>query len=1146
MSMSGRSLLSSALALLRVVTLWLVAAAPAWAQEAVPTAVPPVPAQGAAATLEQLRAGRQAAEADATLDEAVKHRVLELYDQAMESRRLEAEVQGRLEALRARVQAAPARLEALAARPREPAEPETIPDDLSQVEQHLRQVEAGLAGAREALKAQEQELTGLLDANRVLGEGIVDRRRRLERISQDLNAPAPLDEPAALGAARVAALQARAGLRRTEVALFEARLENLDLLIRLATAERDALAERVARLEPIQRALAERAQALREARAAQSRREAERVQAEAAALPAALRAVAEQTVALSTEHERVTRQEKAANRRLAETQARLEEMRAEYERIRQRLDLVGPTEAMARLLRRRKAAMPSLRIYRSAYSERREEVATATNRQIDLDEARREQGALEAAAEALVDEVDAHMAAERRERLRARARELLENRREAMAELHKAYGRLVGALSALDLAERELLAVGEQLIAYIDGQLMWMRSVPAVGLADLAGTPTAIAWLASPENWVAFGGDLLDAAAQAPGPTLLTLLALVALVAARRRAVAALAAIAQRTRKIRTDAFALTLQALFWTVVLVLPGPLLLALLGWLPGRLASPAPFTAAAARGFVVTASLAVTLSVFRHLCRADGLADRHFRWPADLRRALVRQVTWLVWMAAPLAFVGAVTTESALPVPVQGLGRPAFAGAMLVLALFVYRLFRADGALMRTLAGEDDRGWVANLHFLWFPPLVALPLALAGLSLLGYHYTAIQLVRRVQGTVWLLIGLLLLRALLMRWLYVADRWLRFQEALRRREELRAQRQRQAQEEGERQLPSVEEPEVDYGELSDQTRRLLRAGVLFAAILGVWAVWADVLPALNFLQAVQLPFTAGEVVVDGVAKEVPVTLADALVGLVVIAITVLAAKNLPGLLEMTVLQRLPMDPGGRYATTTLSQYAIVAIGIIAGFGAVGAEWSSIQWLVAALGVGLGFGLQEIVANFISGLILLFERPIRVGDIVTVGDTSGVVSKIRIRATTIINWDKQELLVPNKEFITGRLLNWTLTDAINRVMIKVGVAHGSDIPRALALLAEAAEENEEVLADPAPIITFEGFSGGALDLVLRCYLPSMEHRLATISQLHEAINAKFAAAGITIAYPQRDVHMDARGPLAVRLVPEGPPARAE
>jgi len=194
------------------------------------------------------------------------------------------------------------------------------------------------------------------------------------------------------------------------------------------------------------------------------------------------------------------------------------------------------------------------------------------------------------------------------------------------------------------------------------------------------------------------------------------------------------------------------------------------------------------------------------------------------------------------------------------------------------------------------------------------------------------------------------------------------------------------------------------------------------------------------------------------------------------------------------------------------------------------------VQWLVAALGVGIGFGLQEIVANFISGLIILFERPVRVGDIVTIGDTTGVVSKIEIRATTIRNWDKQELLVPNKEFITGRLLNWSLTDQLNRIVVTVGVAYGSDTRKAMAILAEAADENQHVIKDPEPIVTFEGFGDNSLTLVLRCYLDNLDYRLTVTTELHQTINDKLEAAGISIAFPQRDIHLRSAEPVDVRL----------
>jgi potassium efflux system protein len=189
-----------------------------------------------------------------------------------------------------------------------------------------------------------------------------------------------------------------------------------------------------------------------------------------------------------------------------------------------------------------------------------------------------------------------------------------------------------------------------------------------------------------------------------------------------------------------------------------------------------------------------------------------------------------------------------------------------------------------------------------------------------------------------------------------------------------------------------------------------------------------------------------------------------------------------------------------------------------------------------AALGVGIGFGLQEIVANFISGLIILFERPIRVGDMVTVGDVSGTVTKIEIRATTIRDLDRKELLVPNKEFITGRLLNWSLSDTISRLLLPVGIAYGSDVPLAMKLMLEAARENDMIIDEPAPLITFDSFGDNALTLTARVYIDDLDNRVNAISELHSAINEKFAKAGIVIAFPQRDVHLDTSKPLEIRI----------
>jgi potassium efflux system protein len=277
-----------------------------------------------------------------------------------------------------------------------------------------------------------------------------------------------------------------------------------------------------------------------------------------------------------------------------------------------------------------------------------------------------------------------------------------------------------------------------------------------------------------------------------------------------------------------------------------------------------------------------------------------------------------------------------------------------------------------------------------------------------------------------------------------------------------------------------------------------------------------------------------------------VPVTPIDIVQVLLITFVGYVAVQRLPALLELFLRQKMELAAGTVYAGGTLIRYVLVGSFVVVVLGMLGLSWGSIQWAVAALSVGIGFGLQEIVANFISGLILLFEQPIRVGDTVTVGETSGVITKIRMRATTVRDWDGRELLVPNKEFITGRLLNWSLSDTQSRVVIEIGIAYGSDVPKAMKLALDAAIEHPDFIEEPAPFVTFDAFGDNSLLLRLRAYLPNLDRRLAASSELREAINAKYNEAGIVIAFPQRDVHLNTLAPLEVVLRQEHQSAPAQ
>jgi potassium efflux system protein len=241
---------------------------------------------------------------------------------------------------------------------------------------------------------------------------------------------------------------------------------------------------------------------------------------------------------------------------------------------------------------------------------------------------------------------------------------------------------------------------------------------------------------------------------------------------------------------------------------------------------------------------------------------------------------------------------------------------------------------------------------------------------------------------------------------------------------------------------------------------------------------------------------------------------------------VTVVAVRNLPGVLELSVLRASSIEAGTRNAIYTLCQYAVIGLGLVAVSNILSLDWAKLGWMAAALSVGLGFGLQEVVANFVCGLIVLFERSVRVGDVVTLEGTTGTVTNINMRATTITNWDRQDFVVPNKNLVTGTILNWTLSAPLNRIVIPVGVAYGSDTEQARQILLDVASDHPKVLDEPAPFASFEQFADSSLNLQLRVFLPNMENRIGTITELHTTIDKRFAAAGIEIAFPQRDIHV--------------------
>jgi len=486
-----------------------------------------------------------------------------------------------------------------------------------------------------------------------------------------------------------------------------------------------------------------------------------------------------------------------------------------------------------------------------------------------------------------------------------------------------------------------------------------------------------------------------------------------------------------------------------------------------------------------------------------RTNGLAEKHFNWSPTLCSGLLKTIAIIVWAWLPLRFLYTALETFDAGQWNSSLGRVLFIIAM---GVVTYGLWLTSHRLREWLHEADDqtdrqRKNIVDL-LLWFLP--ALPASLAIMSAAGYHFTAVQMSWRALWTILLMVGIAMVGGFVSRLLLIAQFSIKFRQLSR-------------DDEGE----INNQESIDIGAISKQVNRLLRATSMVAMVVVAWHIWGNVLPVFGYLDDFHVYRTS---MADGVIEWI--TLRHVLLAAGIVILTFILSNNLPGLLEITLLDRLPLDRGGRYAISFVVKYLLAILGLLAACNIVGFSWSKVQWLAAGLTVGLGFGLQEIFANVISGLIILIERPIRVGDVVTVNDTTGTVTRMQLRATTVMDRDYRELIVPNKKFITENVMNWTLTDLTSRISLKVGVAYGSDTQLVHDTLMKVARRHPLINETPAPDVVFESFGDSTLNFELRVFIPNREVYAKVLHELNMSINATFAEKDIEIAFPQQDIHI--------------------
>jgi len=974
---------------------------------------------------------------------------------------------------------------------------------------------------QEQFDQQEKALTALMASAKTGGGEIAETRKMLEETRQ-LLANITTQDPLLSRLQRLR-LKAREKMLEERLAYLTLRQNNIVPLVERVQKRRDLLAAELKTLHSDIERLQDLLQLKQESKAS---KEAEGVAAKEI-LPPVLQPLQEEVTRLATENEEALKQAIETDRRLSTVKRRLNDLKNDLNHIRHIVEVVGNEEAVASLLLKRLGVLPSVQELHTRIVRVDERINEAEIRQLVVEEWLRENSDFDAWSKPYLEQ----MGEGEKAVLRRGLDRLWEELRATRQSLLQTYTNYISKLSELEATLHRFHDLISEYRDFLQKQLIWIPTANPFSLATPELLFQAAGWVIDASLWHDALEDGRQVWRQQPVRVVLWLFGVVLLLGLRRQCLRWLKHAAQDTRRVRTDSFSASGLALLSTLVLASPLALVLMGAGWLLAGYKGAHEDMVAIAQGLMAAGQIAWLLSGLAKLTRKEGLARRHLRWSEPLCRLVHAQAVWLRPLMVPLTFVIQLSAQRIEDPSLLALGRLAFNVSMVLVLLAIHRIWHRKSALMRALADRPHGTFWLRFHAVWFLLLLAIPLGLILESVLGYYYMALLLTTYLFYTFVFILILLLVRDLLLRWLAVVQRRIRFEEILRRHQEVAIVEGKSPEE-----LPPLpESDELDYSQLSDQVRQLVQAGFLFTVFFGVWFIWHDLVPAFNIFGDIQLPMTTTRLE-KGIVREVPLTLGDVLTGLLLGGLTLLAARKLPALLELTLLQALPLARPSCYAIRTLSQYLVVMIGIILTFKALGLRWSSIQWLVAALSVGLGFGLQEVVANFVSGVILLFEQPIRVGDVVTVDGVTGTVAKIRIRATTIVNWDRQELVIPNKTFITSQLINWTLSDTITRIIVTLGIAYGSDVEKAMALMREAAEENPRVLKEPAPLVTFEEFGDNALTFRLRAYLDDVDIRLSTTTDLHKAINEKFERAGIVIAFPQRDVHLDTARPLEIVL----------
>ena len=957
-------------------------------------------------------------------------------------------------------------------------------------------------------------------------------------INKQLKIPAPKEEPTAVALARKAEFETHLTLYQSEVPALKKELTYYDAeeAVGFPRINLDYLKLKVTKQEEVVTVLKE---LIQKRRSSESKMRVDEARKKVFSTNPLLQPLAEKNQEYAEEIQQLNKSIESIDQAISKTSQTLEDLKKQFTQTKEKEKSVGLTGPIGLLLRNQQSSLPDETFHEQNIKDRRNTINEVHLKGFELDDKWADFPTVKTQIDEILKNSKRPLTTEEEINLNTIVEEALTNQKEYLDTLIRSNKNYFDKLLTLDVAERDLVKQTNTYSAYIKERIFWIKSSTPFSLTELNQIPKSFHWLFSSAHWKEVFTTIKQDIYTNPIIYFTAFFCYLSLVYLSYNVRQQLRIINKEITRTNYRQFSITARVAFLTLFIAIIWPGLIWFFAWRIGSVPDTPLFVETVKFSLQQVGWLLFFWELIRQICRPLGLGESHFGWYQQTVSYVRRNIRWVTALSIPLLFLTLLLNGKEVERNDDLLERLFFITLLVVYIFFARRVFHPQSGLYQSILHYNQEVWYDRMKWVIYSSSLLVPGGLILLSLVGYNFTAFTLFHLIFITLWFFLVIIIFRALLLRWILIQHRKLSYQQNQERFQAIRDDSQEQGSEASIAGITTEEDDPADLTKISTQIIKLINATITVIILVGLIAIWGETLPSLNRLDSFEnrlwstsiqtsepIKDAEGNVSYKLIEKLEPVTYFDVGLAIIFAIFAIIATKNIPGLLEFLVLQRLPLDHSIKYAITSLARYALALIGIFIVFTNIGIGWTKLQWLATALTFGLAFGLQEIFANFVSGLILLIERPIRVGDIITVDDITGVVSRIRMRATTITNWDRKEYIVPNREFITGKLLNWTLTDSVNRILITVGVAYGTDTNQVAELSLKILKGHPLILSDPSPSVTFESFGDSTLNLTLRAYLPNLENRLSVINELNTSIHEQFTAAGFEIAFPQRDIHL--------------------